>query len=392
MDIFQKCYKFEIVDEIRSKGIYPYFHALQSKQDVEVIMEGKRRIMLGSNNYLGLTTNTDVIQAGLNAMEKYGTGCSGSRFLNGTLQLHLELESKLATFLRQEAALVFSTGFQTNLGIISAISGHKDYLICDKENHASIYDGCRLSYGTLLRFRHNDMNDLETQLKKVPETSGALIITDGVFSMGGDIANLPSIVSLAKKYGARVMVDDSHGLGVIGDGGRGTASYYGLEKEVDIYMGTFSKSLASLGGFMAADEKVIDYVRHNSRPFIFSASMTPSSCAVALAALNHLEAHPELPKRLMDISCYFRKKLKEKGIKTRDSLTPIIPIYTYDMMTTLTIAKELYEDGVYVNCSLPPATAPNECLLRTSLMATHTEALIDEASEIIKKVLERHNL
>ncbi len=392
MDIFQKCFKFEIVDEIRRKGIYPYFHALQSKQDVEVIMEGKRRIMLGSNNYLGLTTNPDVVKAGLDAIERYGTGCSGSRFLNGTLQLHLELESELAAFLKQEAALVFSTGFQTNLGIISAISGHNDYLICDKENHASIYDGCRLSYGTLLRFRHNDMNDLETQLKKVPETSGALIITDGVFSMGGDIANLPQIVNLAKKYCARVMVDDSHGVGVIGECGRGTASYYGLEKEVDIYMGTFSKSLASLGGFMAADEKVIDYVRHNSRPFIFSASMTPSSCAVALAALRHLEAHPELPKRLMDISCYFRNKLKEEGIKTRDSLTPIIPIYTYEMMTTLKIAKELYEEGVYVNCSLPPATAPNECLLRTSLMATHTEALIDEASVIIKRVLERHNL
>ncbi|HOD93999.1 MAG TPA: pyridoxal phosphate-dependent aminotransferase family protein [Clostridia bacterium] len=392
MDIFQKCYKFATADEIREIGIYPYFHALQSRQDTEVIMEGKRKIMLGSNNYLGLTTNPDVIKAGLDAIERYGTGCSGSRFLNGTLQLHLELENELAEFLNQESALVFSTGFQTNLGIISAIAGHNDYLICDKENHASIYDGCKLSYGTLLRYRHNDMKDLENQLKKVPETSGALIITDGVFSMGGDIANLPQIVDLAKKYGARVMVDDSHGLGVIGEKGRGTASYYKLEKEVDIYMGTFSKSLASLGGFMAADEKIIDYVRHSSRPFIFSASMTPSSCAVALTALRHLKAHPELPKRLTDISSYFRRKLKEEGIKTRDSMTPIIPIYTYEMITTLTIAKELYDEGVYVNCSLPPATAPNECLLRTSLMATHTEALIDEAVMIIKKVLERHNL
>lgn len=392
MDIFQKCHKFETADEIRKKGIYPFFHALQSKQDTEVIMEGKRRIMLGSNNYLGLTTNSDVVKAGLEAIERYGTGCSGSRFLNGTLQLHLELENELASFLNQESALVFSTGFQTNLGIISAISGHNDYLVCDKENHASIYDGCRLSHGTLLRYRHNDMRDLENQLKKIPEASGSLIITDGVFSMGGDIADLPRIVELAKKYGARVMVDDSHALGVIGDGGRGTASYFNLEKEVDIYMGTFSKSLASLGGFMAANEKIIDYVRHNSRPFIFSASMTPSSCAVALAALRHLKAHPELPKRLTDISCYFRRKLKEEGIKTRDSLTPIIPIYTYEMMATLTIAKELYDEGVYVNCSLPPATAPNECLLRTSLMATHTEKLIDEAVGIIKKVLERHNL
>lgn len=392
MDIFDKCFKYEIVDEIRQKGIYPFFHALQSRQDVEVIMEGKRKIMLGSNNYLGLTTNENVVKAGIEAIEKYGTGCSGSRFLNGTLQMHIELENELAGFLNKESALVFSTGFQTNLGIIAAIAGHNDYLICDRENHASIYDGCRLSYGTLLRYKHNDMLDLENQLKKVPDTSGAMIITDGVFSMGGDIARLPQIVELAKRYNARVMVDDSHSLGVIGEGGRGTASYFNLEKEVDINMGTFSKSLASLGGFMAADEKIIDYVRHNSRPFIFSASMTPSSCAVALAALRELKNHPELPEKLMDISCYFRKKLDEAGIKTRQSLTPIIPIYTYELIATLTIAKELYEDGVYVNCSLPPATAPNECLLRTSLMATHTQELIDEAVEIIKNVLGRHNL
>jgi len=392
MDIFDKCFKYEIVDEIRQKGIYPFFHTLQSRQDVEVIMEGKRKIMLGSNNYLGLTTNENVVKAGIEAIEKYGTGCSGSRFLNGTLQMHIELENELADFLNKESALIFSTGFQTNLGIIAAIAGHNDYLICDRENHASIYDGCRLSYGTMLRYKHNDMLDLENQLKKVPDSSGAMIITDGVFSMGGDIARLPQIVELAKRYKARVMVDDSHSLGVIGDGGRGTASYFNLEKEVDIYMGTFSKSLASLGGFMAADEKIIDYVRHNSRPFIFSASMTPSSCAVALAALRELKNHPELPEKLMDISCYFRKKLDEAGIKTRQSLTPIIPIYTYELIATLTIAKELYEDGVYVNCSLPPATAPNECLLRTSLMATHTEELIDEAVEIIKNVLGRHNL
>ncbi|HXK72743.1 MAG TPA: pyridoxal phosphate-dependent aminotransferase family protein [Clostridia bacterium] len=392
MDIFDKCFKYEIVDEIRQKGIYPFFHALQSRQDVEVIMEGKRKIMLGSNNYLGLTTNENVVKAGIEAIEKYGTGCSGSRFLNGTLQMHIELENELADFLNKESALIFSTGFQTNLGIIAAIAGHNDYLICDRENHASIYDGCRLSYGTMLRYKHNDMLDLENQLKKVPDSSGAMIITDGVFSMGGDIARLPQIVELAKRYKARVMVDDSHSLGVIGDGGRGTASYFNLEKEVDIYMGTFSKSLASLGGFMAADEKIIDYVRHNSRPFIFSASMTPSSCAVALAALRELKNHPELPEKLMDISCYFRKKLDEAGIKTRQSLTPIIPIYTYELIATLTIAKELYEDGVYVNCSLPPATAPNECLLRTSLMATHTEELIDETVEIIKNVLGRHNL
>ncbi|MBQ1892023.1 MAG: pyridoxal phosphate-dependent aminotransferase family protein [Firmicutes bacterium] len=392
MDIFEKCAEYTLANEYRGMGIYPYFHALQSRQDTEVIMEGKRRIMLGSNNYLGLTINDDIIQAGLDALKQYGTGCSGSRFLNGTLQLHLELEAELAKFLRKEAVITFSTGFQSNLGIISAVVGRHDYVICDKENHASIYDGCRLSYGKMLRYDHNDMADLEKQLQKVPDTCGCLIVTDGVFSMGGDIAKLPDIVDLARKYGARVMVDDAHGLGVIGEGGRGTASYYGLEDEVDIYMGTFSKSLASLGGYMASKAVVVDYTRHNSRPFMFSASMPPATAAVALAALKHLEAHPELPKNLIKISNYFRNCLTERGIKIRQSETPIVPIYTYDPIPTLTISKELYEQGVYVNSTLPPATAPGECLLRTSLMASHTEALCDEAADIIQKVLKEHEI
>ena len=392
MDLFKKCEDFTRVNEYREMGIYPYFHALESRQDTEVIMEGKRRIMLGSNNYLGLTINDEIIRAGLDALSRYGTGCSGSRFLNGTLSLHLELEKELASFLGKEGVITFSTGFQSNLGIISAIVGRNDYVICDKENHASIYDGCKLSYGKMLRYRHSDMNDLEKQLKKVPESAGCLIVTDGVFSMGGDIADLPAITDLAQKYGARVMVDDAHALGVIGKGGRGSASYFGLEDKIDIYMGTFSKSLASLGGFMAASELVCDYVKHNSRPFIFSASMPPSNAAVALAALKHLEADPQLPVRLIAISNYFRKCLKERGIKIRESETPIVPIYTYDPIVTLTIAKELYDAGVYVNSSLPPATAPNECLLRTSLMATHTEALCDEAADIIKDILAKHGL
>ena len=395
MDLFEKCYETSMADEIREKGIYPYFHALESRQDTEVMMEGKRRIMLGSNNYLGLTTHPDVIRAGLEALEQYGSGCSGSRFLNGTLQLHLELEKELAAFLRKEAVVTFSTGFQSNLGIISAIVGRGDYVIMDRENHASLYDGCRLSFGKMLRFRHNDMDDLEQKLRSVPETAGCLIVTDGVFSMGGDIANLPEICRLAKEYGARVMVDDAHGLGVIGEGGRGTASYYSLEDPVDIYMGTFSQSLASLGGYMAASERVVDYVKHSSRPFIFSASITPASCATALAALRILEAHPELPERLQANALHMRAKLNEAQIRMRPSngdLIPIIPIYTYEPVRTLTIAKELYEKGVYVNSSLPPATAPTECLLRTSLMATHTEALIDEAVEIIAEVLQNHKL
>ena len=395
MDIFEKCNQRYIQDEVRELGIYPYFHALESKQDTEVIMEGKRRIMLGSNNYLGLTTNPAVIQAGVEAYQTLGSGCSGSRFLNGTLKLHLELEEELAKFLRKDAVVTFSTGFQSNLGIISAIVGMHDYVIMDRENHASLYDGCRLSYGKMLRFRHNDMSDLEKKLQKVPDSCGCLIVTDGVFSMGGDIANLPEICTLARKYGARVMVDDAHGLGVIGEGGRGTASYYGLEDEVDIYMGTFSKSLASLGGYMAASSRVADYVRHVSRPFIFSASIPPANAAAALAALRQLETHPELVTNLQENALYLRKKLDEKHIKMRESngqRVPIVPIYTYEEIPTLTIAKDLYEHGVYVNSSLPPAAAPHECLLRTSLMATHTHALIDEAVDIIAEVLGRYDL
>ncbi len=395
MDLFAKCSVTSMAEEARAVGIYPYFHALESRQDTEVIMEGKRRIMLGSNNYLGLTVDPRVMEAGIEAIRQYGSGCSGSRFLNGTLQLHLELEKELARFLRKEAVMTFSTGFQSNLGIISAIVGRGDYVVMDRENHASLYDGCRLSFGKMLRYRHNDMEDLEQKLRSVPDTAGCLIVTDGVFSMGGDIARLPEICRLAGKYGARVMVDDAHGLGVIGEGGRGTASYFGLEDEVDIYMGTFSKSLASIGGYMAASERVVDYVKHSSRPFIFSASITPAGCASALTALRILEEHPELPETLQERALYMRRKLRAAKIRMRESngeRIPIIPIYTYEAIPTLTIAKELYDRGVYVNPSLPPATAPTECLLRTSLMATHTQALIDEAVEIIAEVLQEHQI
>ena len=386
-DLFDKCRKPSLASELKEKGIYPYFHALESRQDTEVIMEGKRRIMLGSNNYLGLTTCPEVVEAGIKAFEKYGTGCSGSRFLNGTLELHLELESELARFLHKEAVVTFSTGFQSNLGIISALVGRGDYVICDKENHASIYDGCKLSYGKMLRYDHADMKDLERQLQKVPQGAGALIITDGVFSMGGDIAKLPEIVKLAKQYGARTMVDDAHGLGVLGEGGRGTASHFGLEDEVDIYMGTFSKSLASLGGYMATTAEVADYVRHASRPFIFSASITPAGCATALAALRHLEKHPELVQQLSDLAAYARKGLRERNVRIIESATPIIPLYTYTVENTLEKARKLYDAGVYVNPVLPPATPPSECLLRSSYMATFTKPLIDEAVEIIGSVL-----
>lgn len=392
MDLFNKCANFTIVDELKQAGIYPYFHALESRQDIEVIMEGKRRIMLGSNNYLGLTVAPDVIEAGVETMKELGTGCSGSRFLNGTLKLHLSLEQELAEFLHKEAVMTFSTGFQTNLGIISTIVGKNDYMVCDRDNHASIYDGCKLSYGKMVRYKHNDMFSLEQTLKDIPEGAGILIITDGVFSMGGDIANLPDIVDIARKYKARVMVDDAHALGIIGKGGRGSADYFGLTNEIDIIMGTFSKSLASLGGFMAADKSVVNYVMHNSRPYIFSASIPPANCATALAALRHLKAHPELVTRLSEISKYVQEGMLKRDIKIRISETPIVPIYTTDTMTTLKIGKSLYDAGVYVNPVLPPATAPTECLIRTSYMASHTEAILDEAMDIIRTVLSRYGL
>ncbi|MDD7140064.1 MAG: aminotransferase class I/II-fold pyridoxal phosphate-dependent enzyme [Eubacteriales bacterium] len=389
MDLFDKHLNENAVIA-RERGIYPYFHELESRQDVEVVMEGKRRIMLGSNNYLGLTVHPRVVEAGVQALREYGSGCSGSRFLNGTLTLHTSLERELADFLGKEAVMTFSTGFQSNLGIISAICGKNDYVICDRENHASIYDGCKLSYATMLRYRHNDMEHLEKCLQRVPDTAGVLIVTDGVFSMGGDIANLPEIVRLAKAYGARVMVDDAHGLGVLGNGGRGTADYFGLADDVDIIMGTFSKSLASIGGFMAASERIVDYVRHASRPYIFCASIPPASAATAREALRILREQPELPARLHALSMYMRSGLKSRGIAIRDSETPIIPIYTYDVFTTLETAKELYDEGVYVNPVLPPATPATECLLRTSYMATHTEALLDEALDVIERVVKAH--
>ena len=390
MDLFEKCYAPSLPDELRAKDLFPYFRELQSRQDVEVIMEGKRRIMLGSNNYLGLTVNPDIIAAGIKALEEYGTGCSGSRLLNGTLTLHQKFEKEMAEFLGKEDVCTFPSGFQSNLGAISALVSRSDYVICDRENHASIYDGCKLSYGKMLRFRHSDMDDLEAKLKAVPETAGCLIVTDGVFSMGGDIAKLPEICALAQKYGARVMVDDAHALGILGKGGRGSASHFGLEDQVDIYMGTFSKSLASLGGYIAAKARVIDYIRTNSRPYIFAASVPPAQIAVATAALEHLMAHPELPGQLLDIARYMREKLLAAGIKIIMSDTPIIPIYTYDPIKTLEIQKALYERGVYVNATLPPACAPGECLLRCSLMATHTKALIDEATEIIIDVMQQY--
>lgn len=396
MDLFEKlndkANSYNLAVEVRKMGIYPYFHCLESRQAPEVIMEKKRRIMLGSNNYLGLTTQPEVIEAGIKAMEKYGTGCSGSRFLNGTLDLHLQLEKKLAAFLHKQAAMTFSTGFQSNLGILSSICGKGDFIICDKENHASIYDGAKLSYAEMLRYQHNDMDSLRRVLEKAGADSPKLIVTDGVFSMSGDIANLPDIVELASRYGARVMVDDSHGIGTIGDGGRGTASYYNLENKVDIIMGTFSKSFASLGGFASANAEIIDFMCHMSRPFIFSASMPPANAAAALASLDYLNANPQIKEKLSDIAGFFRSELKRLGVKFKPTQTPIIPIYTSDKFTTLKIVHELFEEGVFVNAVLPPATPESECLIRTSLMANITKPILTEAAEKISKILKRNHV
>ncbi len=385
-DLFEKTEREHNYDVARAAGIYPYFHELTSGQNTVVQMEGKRTIMIGSNNYLGLTSNQEVIAAGVEGLKKYGSGCSGSRFLNGTLDIHKKLEDELAAFLHKEAVMTFSTGFQSNLGIISAIVGRSDYVLCDKENHASIYDGCRLSYGKMLRYNHNDMADLESKLAFVPEECGALIVTDGVFSMSGDICNLPEIVRLAKKYGARVMVDDAHGLGVLGEHGRGTAEYYGLEDDVDIYMGTFSKSLASLGGYMASTRRVIDFVKHTSRPYIFSASITPASVQSARKALEILIREPERVRALKEIADYMRAKLDEAGIKYIPATTPIVSIYTYEDETAFTACKLLLERGVYVNPVITPATPVGKALIRTSYSATHKREEIDEAVEKIKEV------
>lgn len=390
MDLFDKCRQYTKAREAMAAGLYPYFHALETAQDTEVMIGGKRIIMIGSNNYMGLTSDPRTIEAAKAALDQYGTGCSGSRFLNGTLVLHERLEEELAAFFHKEAALTFSTGFQTNLGIVSCLAGFHDYIINDSENHASIRDACRLSFAKkTLKYEHSDMADLERVLSALPRESGKLIITDGVFSMMGDIARLPQIVELARKYNARVMVDDAHGMGMIGEGGRGTASHFGVESEVDIIMTTFSKSLASLGGCIAADESVIHFIRHNSRPFIFSASLPPACAAAALTALRIIQEEPWRVQALRDISNYMREQLRLAGIPTVDGTTAIVPILTYEPERTFVITKMLLESGVYVNPVIPPAAPQGMCLLRTSYTATHTRSQIDEAAAVIRDVFSR---
>ena len=388
MDLFEKCFRYDVPQQAMQAGLYPYFHALTTAQDTEVQMDGQDIIMLGSNNYMGLVNDPRLKKAAIDAIEKYGTGCSGSRFLNGTLVLHEELEREFAEFFHKDGAISFSTGFQTNLGIISTIVGLHDYILNDEENHASIVDATRLSFCKKnVKFRHSDMADLEQKLEKLPPEAGKLIITDGVFSMGGDIAKLPDIIRLARKYGARVMVDDAHGAGMIGDCGRGTANYYGLEEETDIIMTTFSKSFGSLGGVMAASAPIINFVKHRSRPFIFSASIPPACAAAALEALRIIRSEPERPKRLLEVAEYMRQKFRDNNIPIREGETAIIPVFTYSQERTFRAAMRLFEEGVYVNPVVSPAVPDGECLLRTSYTATNTFEQMDRAAKAFVKVL-----
>ena len=386
MDLFDKCGKFTVAREAIEAGVYPWFHELSTHQDSVVTIEGRRTIMLGSNNYMGLTCDPRVIEKTVEAVRQYGSGCSGSRFLNGTLVLHNELERELAEFLGKESAMTFSTGFQTNIGTLSAIAGPRDMIFSDRGNHASIIDGNRLSFAKTVKYAHSNMDDLAEKLKNAPENVGKLIVTDGVFSMEGDIAKLPDIVELAGRYGARVMVDDAHGLGMIGECGRGTANYFGLEDEVDIIMGTFSKSLASLGGFIATKEDITHYIKHHARAFIFSASIPPACCGAALEALRIMRSDPQLQVTLKDNGDYLRAKFREAGIVIGDSETAIVPVMTYTTERTFMIHHMLLMAGVYCNPVIAPAVNEGECLLRTSCTATHTKQQLDEAIGIFKSV------
>ncbi|KPL84526.1 2-amino-3-ketobutyrate CoA ligase [Thermanaerothrix daxensis] len=385
MDIFAKCHDFTIAKQAIEQGIYPYFIPMAENEGTEVVFEGKRLIMCGSNNYLGLTTDPRVKKAACEAIERYGTSCTGSRFLNGTLALHEQLEHELAEWVGKEAALVFSTGMQTNLGAISALVGRNDVVILDKDDHASIVDGARLGFGKIERFRHNDVEHLERVLRSIPEESGKLIVVDGLFSMGGDLAPLPDIVAVARKYGARVMVDDAHGMGVLG-GGRGTAAHFGVTDEVDLIMSTFSKSFASLGGFVAGDEPVIHYVKHHARALIFSASIPASNAVAALTALCIMREEPERIERVNKIGEYMRKAFREMGFNIGNSQSPIVPIIIGDDEKTFLAWRLLFENGVFVNPVISPAVPPGMQLLRTSYMATHTDQQLEQVLEVFYKV------
>jgi len=386
VDVFQKCFDFKDANAVREMGLYPYFRMITSGQDPLVSMDGHQVIMLGSNNYLGLTNHPEIKLAASKALELYGTGTAGSRFLNGTLDIHVELEDRLADFMGREAALCFSTGFQVNLGVISSLIGRRDAVILDNLDHACILDGARLSWGRVLKYRHNDMAALEERLRSVGDEVAPMIVVDGVFSMEGDVADLPGIVGLAQRFGARVMVDDAHGIGVMGDHGRGTAESFGVEDQVDLVMGTFSKSLAAVGGFVVGDRPVIDWIKHKARSLIFSAAPPPASVASVLKAIEIVEREPERRQRLWENTEYMHREFKALGFDTGDSASPVIPLVVGEDLAAFRMTVRLQEEGVFVNPVVSPAVPPGRALIRTSYMATHTRDHLDRALEAVIKV------
>lgn len=386
MDIFEKCYKFQDARIAKEQGYYPYFIPFSGGDDNVMIFNGSAKIMIGSNNYLGLTHHPKVIEAAKNALEEYGTGRTGSRFLNGTLDIHEEFEQELAEFVGKESALIFSTGYLVNLGVISTILGKNDFTVIDKLDHASIIDGCLLSHSKIMRYKHNDMNDLEKVLSKIPDMSGALVVVDGVFSMEGDIVKLPEICRIVKDNGGRLMVDDAHSIGVLGPNGNGTAAHFGLTNKVDFTMGTFSKSFGAVGGFIASETDVIDYIKHHTRSFIFTASLPPSVVASTRAALQIIKEEPERRERLLEIGNYMRTEFKKMGFDTSTSETPIIPIVIGENLKTFTFWKMLFEAGVYTNAIISPAVPSNSARLRTSYIATHTQDQLDFVLEKFYKI------
>ncbi|MBN8851887.1 MAG: 8-amino-7-oxononanoate synthase [Sphingobacteriales bacterium 50-39] len=384
--LFEKLAGYTTPDELKRAGIYPYFRPIQENNDTEIIIQGRKLLMFGSNSYMGLTNHPKVKAAAKRAIDQYGSSCSGSRFLNGTSQLHICLEERLADFVGKEAALVFTTGFQANVGAVASLTGRNGVLILDESDHASIIEGSRLSFSRVLKFAHNDMEDLERVLRSVRDEAIKMIVVDGIFSMEGDICNLPEITELALRYHALVMVDDAHGLGVLGEAGRGTTDHFGLTEQVDIIMGTFSKSLASIGGFIASTKEMINYFKHHSRPLIFSASIPPSAAAAAMAALEILQDEPERQEALWNNTAYMVKMLQELGFDTHTSQSPIVPVYIKDDQLTFQFTRRMFEEGIFVNPVVSPAVRSDASLIRMSIMATHSRRQIDMALSVMEKV------
>lgn len=388
----QKLSAYDAPQKAKAAGVYPYFRAISSEQDTEVVMNGKKVLMFGSNSYMGLTNHPKVIEAAVEATKKYGTGLAGSPFLNGTLTIHKDLEARIADWMGKEDAMLYSTGFGVNLGVVSTLTGREDYVILDEQDHASIIEGRRLSFSNYLKYRHNDMASLETQLRKCDPDKCKLIVTDGVFSMEGDVADIPEIVRLARQYNATVMVDEAHGLGVFGDGGRGVTHHFGLTDDVDLIMGTFSKSLASLGGFIATDKVITNFLRHHSRSYIFTASITPASTAAVNAALDIILAEPERREHLWDITNYALENFRAMGCEIGNTSTPIIPLFIRDDYKTFHVTRDLLDEGVFVNPVVTPAVAPHDTLIRYSLMATHTKEQVTRSLEAISKVFKKYDI